>query len=161
MAMKRAPSTLQPEPEGSYPIAFPRLVQPVLDAHPDFFAELFPGKNLSSEIGGKWGWSHAMHSLSPYAWGKHGGNGAIHRNGRSYSLPMQEGARVSRLYQKMEKAGAWDRLSNEEMRRITLWLDCNSYFYGAYTDIRAQAEGAVILPAVGIPRWSDAADFVR
>ena len=102
-----------------------------------------------------------MHTLSKDAWGKSGGNGAIHRNGRSYSLPMQEGARISELYKKLNNAGAWEKLSAEEMRRITLWLDCNSNFYGAYTDIKAQADGAVILPAVGMPKWSNAADFIR
>lgn len=163
LAMKRAPSRLKPEPAGSYPISFPRLVQPVLDAHPEFFAELFPGKSLSTEIDEKWGWSNAMHTLSPHAWGKSGGNGALHsKNGnRCYSLPMQEGARVSSLYKKMEKAGAWDTLSEEQMRRITLWLDCNSNFYGAYNDTGAQAAGKVVLPAVGLPKWSKAENYIR
>jgi hypothetical protein len=34
------------------------------------------------------------------------------------------------------------------MRRITLWLDCNSNFYGAYHDLDKQARGEAIMPAV-------------
>ena len=33
LAMRRAPSRLEPGPEGSQPFSFPRLVQPVLDRH--------------------------------------------------------------------------------------------------------------------------------
>ena len=40
------------------------------------------------------------------------------------------------------------RLDPEEMRRITLWLDCNSNFYGAYHDLRAPGEGRKVEPAV-------------
>ena len=114
-ALKRPPSKIKPEAEGSYPLSFPRLVQPVLDAHPEFFTGMYPAKSLSGTRFSKHGWSEAMHTLSKDAWGKSGGNGAIHRNGRSYSLPMQEGARISELYKKLNNAGAWEKLSAEEM----------------------------------------------
>jgi hypothetical protein len=45
------------------------------------------------------------------------------------------------------------------MRRITLWLDCNSNFYGAYTDLEQQARGEVVRPRWGVPAWSDFAKF--
>ncbi|MCP5520609.1 MAG: hypothetical protein H7A46_03575 [Verrucomicrobiales bacterium] len=37
-------------------------------------------------------------------------------------------------------------LTAGERHRITLWLDCNSEFYGAYEDILAQARGEVVWP---------------
>ncbi len=101
LALKRPPSRIKPEAPGTYPLSFPRLVQPILDKHPEFFAEIYPNQSLSGSEFGKWGWSKAMHTLSKDAWGKHGGNGALSKkNKRSYSLPMQEGARVSKLWKK-------------------------------------------------------------
>ncbi|MDP6047773.1 MAG: hypothetical protein QGH94_14645 [Phycisphaerae bacterium] len=33
-----------------------------------------------------------------------------------------------------------------ELRRITLWLDCNSDFYGTYEKLPDQAAGKIIKP---------------
>lgn len=82
-------------------------------------------------------------------------------NKRSYSLPMQEGARVSKLWKKLEAAGAREKLSAEDLRRITLWLDCNSNFYGAYKETEKQARGGVVLPKYGLPKWSDPEEFIH
>ena len=162
LAMRRPPSKIQPEAPGTYPLSFPRLVQPVLDKHPEFFAALYPGKSLDGATFGKWGWSAAMHTLSKDAWGRHGGNGALwKKNKRSYSLPMQEGARVSRLWKKLEAAGARDTLPPEDLRRIILWLDCNSNFYGAYRQIEEQARGEIVLPQEGLPEGSDPRQFTN
>ncbi len=156
LALKRPPSRIKPEAPGSYPITFPRLVQPVLDKHPEFFAGIYPGQSLSGTGFGKWGWSQAMHTLSRDAWGRHGGNGALQKrnDGYSYSRPMMEGARVSSLWKKLEAAGARETLSAEDLRRITLWLDCNSNFYGAYKESETQAGGGVVRPIFGVPAWS-------
>ena len=35
--------------------------------------------------------------------------------------------------------------SAEDLRRITLWLDCNSTFYGAYHDTEKQARGVRVV----------------
>ena len=43
-------------------------------------------------------------------------------------------------------------LTPNEMRRITLWLDCNSNFYGAYHDAEKQATGQIVKPLLGVPR---------
>ena len=161
-ATKRPPSKITPEVPGSYPLSFPRLVQPVLDRHPEFFAALYPGESLDGAMFGAWGWSDAMRTLSKDAWGRHGGNGALmSKNKRSYSLPMQEGARVSALWKKLEAAGAREKLPAEDLRRITLWLDCNSNFYGAYRQIKQQARGDVVLPEQGLPEWSDAKQLIH
>ena len=36
--------------------------------------------------------------------------------------------------------------SEEDFHRVTLWLDCNSEFFGAYHDTEAQARGSVVTP---------------
>jgi len=40
------------------------------------------------------------------------------------------------------------KLSSEDRRRITLWLDCNSEFYGSYENTQAQARGEVVRPTL-------------
>lgn len=164
-ALKRAPSVITPEAEGSYPLSFPRLVQPVLDARcAACHAKGVDGRkgpDLSGSTFGKNGWSAAFESLHGAGWSKSGGNGAIRKNGRSYSLPAQDGARVSTLYQMLAKGHHDVKLTPGEMRRITLWLDGNSNFYGAYTEPERQAKGEMIKPLLGLPPWTDFKDLVR
>jgi hypothetical protein len=46
-----------------------------------------------------------------------------------------------------ESAGHHDvKLKPEELRRIIIWLDANSDFFGAYEDPRAQARGELLRP---------------
>jgi len=37
-------------------------------------------------------------------------------------------------------------LTKEELRRVTLWLDCNSNEIGAYRDAEAQRRGEIVWP---------------
>jgi len=39
-------------------------------------------------------------------------------------------------------------LSGEDYHRLTLWLDCNSEFYGSYENTIAQARGEVVHPSL-------------
>ncbi len=156
LALRRAPSELEPEAAGSFPLTFPRLVQPVLDAkcvgcHEENRTKGAPG--LRGDRFGANGWSEAFLALHTRAWGMSGGNGIALKE-RQYSLPGQDGARASRLCQ-MLKLGHHDvRLTDAETRRITLWMDCNSNFYGAYHDAEKQARGALVPPRKGIPVWT-------
>jgi cytochrome c553 len=140
LALRRGPSPLEPEASGSYPLSFPRLVQPVLDAQcvachdREKKAPKLHGDRLA-----KTGRSEAFESLRPYAWGMSGGNGTAVKH-RQYSLPGQQGARVSRLYGLLARGHYDVNLSPENLRRITLWLDCNSNFFGAYHDPEQQAD---------------------
>jgi hypothetical protein len=34
------------------------------------------------------------------------------------------------------------------MHRLTLWMDCNSDFYGAYENLIEQKEGKVVYPSL-------------
>jgi hypothetical protein len=156
LAFMREPSEIAPEVEGSYPLTFPRLVQPVLDAK--CIACHDKDEKAPRLHGGRFvkgtGWSEGFATLQKYAWGKFGGNGAlITKNKRSYSIPGQEGARVSALYQMLSKEHHDVKLTPEEMRRITLWIDCNSNFYGAYYDTEEQARGEVVKPLLGLPTY--------
>lgn len=155
LALRRAPSELKPEPEGAYPLTFARLVQPVLNRRcVDCHNTETNAPSLRGDRFGKFGWSEAFHTLRQHAWGMSGGNGTALKE-RQYSIPGEDGARVSGLYRLLAQGHHDVKLPAEEMRRITLWLDANSNFYGAYTDRDKQARGEVVRPKWGVPRWSD------
>ena len=151
LALQKPPAKLTPEPEGAYPLQFARLVQPVLDAkcvscHGD--GGDAPGLRGDVFVEGK-GWSQAFQSLMPFAWALHGGNGVgLQRNKTSYSIPGNIGARASRLFPLLDTGHEGVTLTPEEMRRITVWLDGNSPFYGAYHDTLAQARGEQVMPVL-------------
>ncbi|NNJ86434.1 MAG: hypothetical protein HKP20_04625 [Akkermansiaceae bacterium] len=76
---------------------------------------------------------------------------AFWKYGNHYrTVPEQFGARHSRLY-KLLQAGHYDvALNDEEMHRITLWLDSVSNFYGVYEKAggEAQLRGEVPKPTL-------------
>ncbi|MCF7733658.1 MAG: hypothetical protein K9N23_18365 [Akkermansiaceae bacterium] len=155
LAIGRAPSELEPEAVGSFPLTFPRLVQPVLDAkcvgcHEDGKMNRVP--SLRGDRFGANGWSEAFLTLNKQAWGMSGGNGVALKE-RQFSIPGRDGARVSPLYRMLGRGHHEVKLSDEEMRRITLWLGCNSNFYGAYHDPEKQARKEIVKPRCGIPAW--------
>ena len=155
IALRRKPSKLQRESSGSYPLSFPRLVQPVLDAKcVGCHAKKEKAPCLRGDkIAKKYGRSAAFETLVKFAWGKHGGNGGIKKNGRSWSVPGQEGFVVSKLYDKLVKNSHHDvKLTKDELRRISTWVDCNSNFYGAYIDTEQQAKGEIVQPLLGLSK---------
>ena len=154
-ALQRAPSTLKPEAEGSYPLTFPRLVQPVLNARcVQCHDEKAPKRSLHGDRFVKNGFSEAFATLSKLAWGMSGGNGTAIKE-LQYSVPGQVGAQASKLYPMLLAGHHGVKLTREEMRRITTWLDCNSNFYGAYSDADRQAKGEIVAPKWGIPNWTN------
>ena len=147
-ALQKPPARLKPEPDGSHPLQFSRLVQPVLDAK-CISCHNVDGDEpcLDGNIFVENGWSQAFRSLAPFAWALHGGNfTGLERNKTSYSIPGQVGARASQLFALLESGHYGVELTPEEWRRITLWLDGNSVFYGDYYDIVAQAKGERATP---------------
>ncbi|MEE8452189.1 MAG: hypothetical protein V3R99_09750 [Thermoguttaceae bacterium] len=164
-ALTMAPRKLTPElPEWTRPVTFPRLVQPVLDKHcvachaKEEEAASLAGDRFDDMLG----WSDGYWGLVPCAWTKHGNSVARSKtlatllgrgdgwilNGQSYSIPGQVGARASKLLPLLEKGHYDVRLSPEELHRITLWIDCNSVFYGAYHEAERQARGELVVPVL-------------
>ncbi len=155
LALRRPPSMLAPEAAGSFPLTFPRLVQPTLDAKCVGCHDADPkAPGLHGDRFAKHGWSEAYHSLVKFAWGMSGGNGVAIKE-RQYSVPMQDGARVSKLYCLLSQDHHGLKLTPAELRPIVVWLDCNSNFYGAYADPEKQARGEAIQPVWGLPKWAD------
>jgi hypothetical protein len=163
-ALQRPPSRIEPDVDGSWPLAFPRLVQPVLDRKcvachlkskgappltaagdaaqqsqwPAAFVKAWQAKATS---GGKpRGWSPAFVALQERSLGWHPTG--------PRSTPGQVGARASGLWKLLEKGHHDVQLSADERHRIALWLDCGCNFYGAYHDLEAQARGERVKPEV-------------
>ncbi len=152
LALRRAPSIIKAEVDGSNPFNYPRLVQSVLDKNcVDCHAKHEKAPNLSGVPGDdKDGYTPSYRSLAEkYGFYFNVSNGSFndpHPIGGARTVAGQFGAQASKLYQ-MLKAGHHDvQLSKEDMHRITLWLDCNSDFYGSYENTLAQSRGEVVFP---------------
>lgn len=159
-ALLRQPSKLKPEPTGSYPLSFPRLVQPVLDAKCVECHESRKAPGLGKGDSGRNGWSVGFSTLVSRCVGRSGGNGTA-MSEKQYSIPGKEGSKASRLYATLSKDHYGLQLTTEEMRRITLWLDTNCNFYGAYSDTAKQASGQIVMPKLGLPLGVPTASLVR
>jgi hypothetical protein len=144
LALRRPPSTPEPDVDGSRPFSYPRLVQPVLDrncvvCHEENKAKRAP--NLAREpIAGKFYASY--NTLVGYGFTSYGD---------SYrTRPGQFGARASKLVELLDKGHYNVKLSAEDFHRLTLWIDCCSMFYGVFekepgeAQLRGEVAGAIL-----------------
>jgi len=145
--LRRQPSAIVPEVKGSNPFSFPILVQPVLEnncvaCHTKRAAE---GKNcpdLSRGAGGEFFNSYNSLRNFTFFW-----DNASFDN-EPDSKPGQIGARRSKLYQMLVKGHHDLHLSPQDMHRLTLWMDCNSDFYGSYQNLDEQKLTKVVWPGL-------------
>ncbi len=76
---------------------------------------------------------------------------AFWRYGDAYrTTPGKFGAKASKLYDILAGGHHGVTLTDEEMHRITVWLDSVSNFYGVYSEAggKAQLRGDVALPTL-------------
>ncbi|HEY3325248.1 MAG TPA: NPCBM/NEW2 domain-containing protein [Planctomycetota bacterium] len=146
-ALRRAPSEIKPDVEGSRPFSFPLLVQPVLDkncvgCHEKSRAEGKKSPDLGKGTAKNNNWFTSYTSLRPYTffW-----DNAVF-DGASTTTPGHFGARASKLYQMLVKGHNDLKLSKEDMHRLTLWMDCNSDFFGSYENLPEQLAGKTVWP---------------
>ncbi len=154
MAMRRPPSPITPGPDGTMPWSYVRLVQPILDRH-------CSGCHGAGEAGGRGAkpvFAHtrlgpfnvSYRALEPYVRWYEWGDKSI---SRITTVPGQMPADASALFGILEDSNHAGKvaLSQEERRRLYLWLDGNASFYGAYSpgEQLAQRRGqAIALPAL-------------
>ena len=151
LAARRPPSRLQPGPDGTLPMSFPRLVQPVLDRH---CVRCHNGTEASGQskpaLTGEPTkvFTRAYDSLKPFVrWYEWGGASIS----QIATFPGHLGADESRLTRILDdKNHAPLKLPDADRRRLCLWLDANAPFYGAYAKdaLLAQRAGE----AVPVPR---------
>jgi hypothetical protein len=151
LALRREPSTIQPEFEEANPFSFVRLVQPVLDRKCVECHEAEGALDLRGIIEGEHGWTRAYtHLAKDYGFYFNVRNGSINDGARGgvKTIAGAFGARVAPLREYLDERHYGVTLTDEEARRINLWLDSNSEFYGAYENIEAQARGEVVWPSL-------------
>jgi hypothetical protein len=151
LALKRPPTKIKPDVDGSNPFNYVRLVQPVLERNCVTCHEQKKALDLTGEIEGKNGWTRSYNNLAEkYGFYFHVFNGSINQgiHGGSRTVPGKFGAKASKLLEYMNEQHHGVKLSEEDFRRLVLWLDCNSEFYGAYENTLAQARGEVVLPSL-------------
>jgi len=151
LALQRAPSDIRADVDGSNPFNYVRLVQPALDRN-CVSCHLNEGAlDLSGDIEGKNGWTRSYHALAEkYGFYFHVSNGSIKTgvHGGSRTIPGKFGAQASKLLDYMDERHYGVKLSEEDFHRLTLWLDCNSEFFGSYENTIAQAKGEIIQPTL-------------
>ncbi len=143
LALQREPSRLAPDVDGTNPFSYPRLVQPVLDKHcVECHEEEDKAPTLAREPIARKFYASYNSLAEKYGFWNYG-NG--HR-----TTPGNFGARASKLLKILEEGHYEVKLSEEELHRITLWLDCCSIFYGVYEKEggEAQLRGEVVHPTL-------------
>jgi hypothetical protein len=151
LALRRAASKIQTEVDGSNPFNFVRLVQPVLDRNCVACHLEKQAPDLRGVAEGKHGWTRSYTSLADkYGFYFHVFNGAINTgvHGGSRTIPGKFGAAASPLLPFLDERHYGVKLSSDDWHRVTLWLDCNSEFYGSYENTTAQARGEMIRPTL-------------
>jgi hypothetical protein len=162
LALRRPPSKLKADVEGSNPFNYVRLVQPVLDRNCVGCHREKKALDLTGEIAytpcprdkykqccytrsydslaQKYGFYFHAHSEWVF--------GSSSSSGPSRTSPGQFGARASKLLEYLGQSHHGVKLSAEDFHRIVLWLDCNSDFHGAYEKPEAQARGELVEPSL-------------
>ena len=148
LALQRRASAIEPDVLGSNPLSYPLLVQPVLDRH---CASCHGGEKDAAKPDLRRGdfarqrsrWFTSYVNLEPFAF--------FYTDQvftRPRSTPGKFGALASKLLPMLEEGHEDVKLSSDDLYRITLWLDCNSDFFGAYENIEAQSEGKIVHPTL-------------
>jgi len=149
LALRRAPSPIRPDVDGSNPFNYVRLVQPALDRSCVACHREKKAIDLSGDPNGNF--TRSYNSLAgKYGFYFHVSNGSINTgvHGGSRTVPGAFGARASELLNYLGPDHYGTKLSDEDFHRITLWLDCNSEFLGAYENVAAQLRGEIVRPTL-------------
>lgn len=145
-AFLRAASTLQPEADGSAPVSYARLVQPILDKYcVSCHGSAKPGdlsKGSYTSNADKFYASYV--NLKPYlsyynfdySWGP------------VVTTPGKFGARISKLYPLLKAGHQGVTLSDADLRSIALWLDLNSDMFSDDVQRDSQASGQAVKPSL-------------
>jgi hypothetical protein len=141
-ALVRDPSPIKPGPEGSKPLSYPLLVQPVLDKQcvRCHSPEKPEGKViLTGQPEGRY--TASYNALAPRvvyaAWGGRPGDFRT-VNSEPLAKPDFFGARGSPIMRLLLAGHQKVALSAEEVERLATWMDANALFYGTF-DPAAQA----------------------
>ena len=134
-ALSRAPSKLAPGPDGSWPLRYDRLVQPVLDKH---CIRCHRPSGEEPKAVAKLDLTAARSYDALLAWGAGGGLKAVvqSRYTAGRSRPADTVALASGLPGMFLRAKPHSnvRLDTEAMERLTTWLDTYAQRLGSFSD---------------------------
>lgn len=152
IALQRPPSRIKKEvSEGAIPFNWHVLVKPVLQENcvPCHTRE-GKGPDMSYASLKNFAFFWPYWSATPYKYDVYV-NGEIVESG-SRSTAGRFGARESKICKDGHLSPDHHdvNLTKEEIRRITLWLDCNSNELGAYVKADAQRNGELVWPSLDI-----------
>lgn len=146
IAFKRAPSTLTPDAGGVEPVNFARLVKPVFDKN---CTPCHKGKAQAPDM--------SFGSLKKYAFYFCGdGNPFINGDiktpvkGGSRTTPGKFGASFSQLIKHLDGSHHGATLTDDEFKRVALWLDLNSMELGAEYKVEEQRKGNLVWPRIDV-----------
>lgn len=143
LAQQRPPSKLEPEVGPVEPITYYRLVQPV-------FEKTCVPCHREQDKGPQ---DMSYEKLREYAFHFSGGfRGNVMRpnHGGSRTIPGRFGARYSRMGKALLSETHRGMISEEEFRRVVLWLDANSLRLGAFVDEDKQMRGELVWPLMDV-----------
>ncbi len=133
LAQQRGPSVLKPGPDGTRPISYPRLVQPVLDRSCVRCHDVSQGDGKSPLVltgDPAASFTRSYESLRPFVRWYEWGGATIHP---IVTLPGRMGADESPLSAILDdQTHRGIALTEPDRQRLFLWLDANAAFYGTY-----------------------------
>ena len=146
MAKRRPPSAIKPGPDGSKPLCYPILVQPVLDR---LCVECHDGPKSDGglDLTGKpaGAFSASYNALAPLVsfsqW-----KGTPQDNSEPMTVPDTFGARASQLMTLLLEGHEDVELTGDDLERLATWMDANALFYGTFDpeDQKRQQLGQLI-----------------
>jgi len=153
LALRREPSAITPGPEGSKPLSFPRLVQPILDrkcaaCHGDEKAE--GGLNLVGRPEGAFTVAYVqLAGRVPFsAWT--GAHPSV--NAEPATPPDRFGSRACKWFDDILAGRHFGvQLTSEEVEAFAAWLDVNALFYGTFDrELQARQLRGEVIPGPGL-----------
>lgn len=143
LARKRAPSMIAAGPDGSKPLSFPILVQPVLDKH---CVDCHSGPEAAGDVvltgGAEGSFTASYNALAPMVsfsqW-----KGPPKDNHEPRTRPDMFGARASKLMALLLEGHEGVELADDDIQRLATWMDANALFYGTFdpSDQKRQQKG--------------------
>ncbi len=144
-ALRRPPSELIKEPGSQEPATYYRTVKPIFDAkcQPCHRTE---GKGLQNM---------GYDDVKQYAFHYSGAHMHNYCNLSRYgmgtrSIPGLFGAHYSTMGKALLKDHRGKRITEDEFRRVCLWLDLNSPRLGAFNDVSKQEQGELVWPNLDV-----------
>lgn len=132
VAQSRAPSAIAAGPDGSRPLSYPILVQPVLDKHCincHSGVAAAAGVDLTGTPEGSF--TASYNALAPLVsfseW-----NGPPSANAEPQTQPDVFGARASKLMALLLEGHEGVELGTDDIERLATWMDANALFYGTF-----------------------------